>query len=164
MNELKNAGIPPRFYHAKSSNQLKSYYIFGVVGSGKTYEAVGLAKTAIEDGTEVAFFSTAKLFEALRKYNPQDSSDNTMSMLRNRAVLIIDDLGKEKLTEWKYEQLFDIIDHRYGYNKTTIITSNYDLEELAERYGDNVSGQAIVSRIAEMCEQVDMGGKDRRLG
>lgn len=160
---MNKIGIPPKFHQATSSNQVKSYYIFGAVGSGKTYEAVGLAKKALEEGMKVIFYSAAKLFEALREYNHQDPSDYTLSTIRNRDVLIIDDLGKEKLTEWKYEQLFDIIDHRYGFEKTTIITSNYSLSDLAKRYGDNVGGQAIVSRIAEMCEQMDMGGKDRRL-
>ncbi len=164
MQTLDKIGITKKYQNAASTRPIESYFLYGAIGTGKTYEASALAREANRLGMYVRFYSAAGLFNALRSYDPHDGNDYTLECIKNGDVLVIDDLGKEKLTEWKYEQLFDVIDHRYNNEKTTIITSNYLLSELAGIYGDNISGQAIVSRLAEMCKVVDMGGKDRRLG
>jgi DNA replication protein DnaC len=72
-------------------------------------------------------------------------------------VLILDDLGAEKASEWVAETLYILIDDRYGNMKPTVFTSNYSPSELAERLGDR-----IVSRIMEMCRIIEIKTSDKR--
>jgi len=72
--------------------------------------------------------------------------------------LVLDDFGAEKITDWSFSVLYLIIDNRYNNYKKTIITSNYPLNQLAEKLGDD----RIPSRIRAMCYIVKMGGKDKR--
>ena len=72
--------------------------------------------------------------------------------------MIIDDIGAEKLTEFVRQTFYYIINEREQWLKKTIITSNYSLDELDEYIDGRIS-----SRIAGMCEIVELGGKDRRV-
>jgi len=62
--------------------------------------------------------------------------------------LVLDDLGTCKLSEWMFEILYSLINYRYEYLKTTIITSNYSIEQLAELWNDD----RITSRIVRSGE------------
>lgn len=73
-------------------------------------------------------------------------------------VLLLDDIGTERGTDWVLETLYLLIDRRYRELKRTIITSNLNLQQLSQRLDDR-----IVSRIAGMCKVVHMPGMDRRL-
>ena len=72
--------------------------------------------------------------------------------------LVLDDLGAEKTTDWSFSVLYLIIDNRYNNYKKTIITSNFALNQLAGKLGDD----RIPSRIRAMCSIVKMDGDDRR--
>ena len=78
------------------------------------------------------------------------------------ALLALDDLGMERPTEWAMETLSRLIDSRTMEGLPTIITSNYSLGELRDRWG-GMEGARIVSRIAGSCERVEMTGRDRRM-
>lgn len=73
-------------------------------------------------------------------------------------ILFLDDIGTEKTTDWAFQTLYTIIDRRYREFRQTVITSNLSLNELSDRTGDR-----ITSRIAEMCNVIELKGKDRRL-
>ena len=73
---------------------------------------------------------------------------------------MIDDLGTERETPLVQEALYNIIDHRAGYRLPTVITSNLELERVAEHYGE--FGDRLASRIAGMGETLGLVGKDRR--
>lgn len=77
--------------------------------------------------------------------------------MRNVELLILDDIHQEKGSDWVKEQLFITINHRYEQGLPTIITSNFPIEDLAERYT-----QQIASRLMETCKIVEFGGDDRR--
>ena len=85
---------------------------------------------------------------------------------------MLDDFGAERTTEWVAEQLFAIINHRYNEQLSTVITSNYDTDELIcrmsiiDRSGnviDSMQGERVMSRICGMCKTVFIGGTDCRL-
>jgi len=76
----------------------------------------------------------------------------------NTGVLLLDDIGTERGTDWALETIYLLIDRRYREMKRTIITSNLNLQQLSQRLDDR-----ICSRIAGMCKVVQMPGKDRRL-
>ena len=76
----------------------------------------------------------------------------------NTPLLILDDLGAEKTTDWALQSLYIIINKRLSEELQTIITSNLSLDELRDKIGDR-----IASRIAGMCKIVKLTGRDRRL-
>ena len=76
------------------------------------------------------------------------------------SLLVLDDLGKEKPSEWVEETLYEIINARYVRRLPVIITTNVGLKAVETRYPWN--GEAIVSRLFEMCAGVKVGGDDWR--
>ena len=81
--------------------------------------------------------------------------------LINADVVIFDDLGKEKPTEWVQTQYFRIIDGRYNQKKTTSFTSNFELVTLSDRFSE--FGEAIISRLVAMIRDsiVNVNPSDR---
>lgn len=107
------------------------------------------------------FVSVPELLLEIRQAfgaNAEYSEKELISKYASLPVLILDDLGAEKSTEWSMQTLFLIIDRRYRDMKKTIITSNLSLEEIAEKVGDR-----IASRISEMCDVKRIKGEDRRI-
>jgi len=74
---------------------------------------------------------------------------------RSDAIVILDDIGAEKPSEFVEEQLYAIIDLRYRMQRSTLFTSNCTLKQLEGQIGSR-----SVSRIMEMCEGVKVGGED----
>jgi len=76
-------------------------------------------------------------------------------------LLVIDDLGKEKVSEWVEQTLYQVVDSRYREEKPLIVTTNFNPDKLGGRYPE--IGPAMMSRIAEMCDPIFVGGEDRRM-
>ena len=81
-----------------------------------------------------------------------------LSIYMRSPLLILDDLGVEKTTEWALQALYVVVNRRYLDGRQTIITSNLTLDEVREKLGDR-----IASRIVGMCHPVRLTGRDRRL-
>jgi DNA replication protein DnaC len=151
----------------------------GPVGTGKTHAAwLATAEWCAATGTypwpgSVIFQRVTDLLDAFR---PQD--DRTQVRVRDcqaADLLVLDDLGAEKPSEWAAERLYMIIDERYVSCRPLIVTTNYPESRLAARLsglpdgapGRSVAegpGSRIASRLAEMCAVVPMKGADRRMG
>jgi len=101
---------------------------------------------------DFAFVNTPHLLTKIRAgFNSKDLAwedrpEQVLNEYKWRDVLVLDDMGRESPTDWAKSTMFELIDSRYTEGKTTIFTSNYDLDGLAER----VSG-AVADRMAEMC-------------
>lgn len=155
----------PEFNHELKN----SLFIFGMQGRGKTVMAARILweevkRNYIYDDGELkkyAFISVPKLLLELRNtYSTGDNKEfEIIEKYTKVDVLVLDDLGIEKMSDWVYQMLNIIISERYEQLKTTIFTSNYSLDQLAEHLGD----LRISSRIMEMCEIVELTGKDYRL-
>lgn len=140
----------------------------GSFGVGKTHLAAAIANYLIVNKSIPVVFGTvsALLGELKKAYESESiSADRIEKRLCTVELLIIDDLGKEKPTEWLVEKLYLIINSRYENYKPVVITTNLTLDEIEQRVNiaGSYTGSAIVSRLVEMCKIVPMHGQDFRL-
>jgi DNA replication protein DnaC len=139
-------------------------YLWGKVGGGKTGLAWSVARELAQvHGVPGAFVVWRDVLAQLREsFDGGPGPD--MRRLRRVPVLVLDDVGAEKPTEWASEQLAGLVDHRNG-RLWTIYTSNYALSALLERLArdDEVVGKRIVSRIAQGARRIQLEAADRRL-
>ena len=127
----------------------------GRVGTGKTHLACAIAQSLMKDkGIPCKFINSANLIIELK-----DSFD--IKPFVDVEVLIIDDLGKEKGTEWVCEQFYAILNNRYENMRPTIITFEKGLNSLETNYGDK--SKAIISRLTENFNLIVLDGEDFRM-
>lgn len=137
-------------------------YIHGSAGVGKTHIAYALLKAGYEvlhKNTKI--YNTTELLHSMRNdFNKDCNKEYCISneVRDYRGILIFDDIGAEKLSEWVQETFYLIINKRYNDMLPTIFTSNLSVPQLAEHFGDR-----ITSRIVGMCDIVEIKGEDRRL-
>lgn len=138
-------------------------FLWGPYGSGKTGLAVSTMRRHQEHTEEPALFiRVPDLLDSIRAtYSPgsESSEDKVMAALRDLTLVVLDDIGAERPTDWVKEKLYTIIGHRHDAMLDTIFTSNLTLEALAEQIGERT-----VHRIAEMCRVIEVNGPNLRAG
>lgn len=136
----------------------KGLYFVGPVGTGKTMLAVGIMWELMRKYKVATLFTTAPdLLDNMRKDIGADNDDDYIESVKRAELLVMDDLGAERLTEWSEERLFVIVNHRYREGLPTIFTTNVSLDETAARLGVRCD-----SRIDACTDNVVMLGKDQR--
>lgn len=122
----------------------KNLFFTGKTGIGKTFLSNAIAKEIIKNGNTVFYQTSPMLFDELmiNKFKDSDKYYEILNNIMNADLLIIDDFGAESLSESKMKEIFSIINTRLINEKSTIISSNLDLNEIAGAYDDR-----IVSRI-----------------
>ena len=134
-----------------------SIILSGSVGIGKTHLAAAVANYLIDSkNVVVCFGSIVELLDKVRG-EMQMGRDLTKYNMKRSPLLVIDDLGKEKPSEWTNQTLYEVINSRYESQSPMIITTNLSIRELSARY-DN----SVVSRLTEMSRVINMTGDDRR--
>jgi len=148
--------------YSDSFPSARGLIFFGPVGTGKTHLMLAICLAQIAQGRSAIFGTVGALLDTLRATFDGGTvkEADVVRALRNCSLLAIDDLGKEKPTDWVEAQLFDILNYRLAHAKPVLLTCNLGLEVVAKRYVMN--GPAIVSRIHEMCRGVNMEGEDWR--
>lgn len=144
-------------FHKRSPSILMT----GRTGLGKTHLSLAIAKSAINRGFGVIYGSVQTLVSRLEherfdKFKPE-SDENTLHMLCNCDLLILDDLGAEFLTSFVVSVLNEIINFRMMADKPTIISTNLSPEELEARYSERIS-----SRIIGYYHALNFVGRDIR--
>jgi DNA replication protein DnaC len=156
--------------------------LVGSSGLGKTHLAAGILHAlVIEKRVNGLFFDYHDLLKRIQNsYNPSVAATE-LSVLRpvfDAEVLVLDDLGATRPTDWVWDTVAHILNARYGRNQTTIITTNFpnrpslvNREAVAlgsagraargETLGDRI-GDRMRSRLQEMCVVIEMQGEDRR--
>jgi DNA replication protein DnaC len=141
----------------------RGLWLFGDTGTGKTTLAMLISKAALESGRTVAIYSLPKLLARIRRtYDSEPGGDSYLSFferLTSVDLLHIDDLGAEKRSDWVLEQLYALINERYETQRSVLITTNLPHPELEEQIGPRT-----VSRLTQICDEVEVRGDDRRYG
>ena len=150
----------------------------GSIGVGKTHLAVGILQALIaERGAKGVFYDYRDLLKQVQNSYNRGVEVTEMDILKpvfDAEVLVLDELGANKPTEWVWDTVAHILNTRYNDRRTTIITTNYanlppggsDLNApraavREETLGDRI-GERMRSRLQEMCVEVVMIGADFR--
>lgn len=155
-----------KYIDSKAWTENKGFALIGSVGAGKTMLAQIVATEIMKNRNNIIFLPTTSLMAELRAAQFAEGGteyEYRIDRLINADVVIFDDIGKEKPTEWVQNQYFRIIDGRYNLKKTTGFTSNYEFGQLADRFSE--FGDAILSRIIAMTReyQVNVKTSDYRI-
>lgn len=137
----------------------------GTFGAGKTYAACAVLNHLIDSKSVRFVLMDDLLRECKATFNGYETEEAVVNRYANTGVLCIDDLGKERLTEWSLPILFSIINRRYECGKPTIITTNYRGTELLESMtvnGDSTTAKAIISRMSTF-NRIVLESDDRRV-
>jgi DNA replication protein DnaC len=140
----------------------------GGAGRGKTHLAVAALKILIRKGVPCLFIDFHELLAEIRNSYDERSQSAELEILRPVLavdVLLLDDLGSQRTTEWVQDTVFHIINVRYNNKKPLLVTTNLSMEpektSAQETLQDRL-GYRVVSRLYEMCTPIDLDGPDYR--
>ena len=132
---------------------------YGDVGRGKTFYAGCIANRLIEKGVPVLMTNISALITAMTQ-DFEKSKANILKRISCVDLLILDDLGVERDTEYSSEKLQEIIDTRYRSGKPLVVTTNLTPEEL--KNPTDLRYKRVYDRILEMCYPMLVDGASRR--
>ena len=154
--------------HVSKGNGL---FIYGGVGSGKTVWSYKIARHYMEtlagkqwdEKTNPVYFANVpRLLDDLRSAFKDDKAmENLDHAMMFSDIVIFDDLGAENATEWAKDKLYQYIDYRYANCKTSVFTSNKELDSLEERIADRIRGTCtqVEFRMSSKRQFTAQGGK-----
>ena len=122
--------------------------LWGNVGTGKTFIAACIANALIEKGVSVLMTNFSKILNSLSGMFDVDRN-NFIESFNRYSLLIIDDLGIERNSDFALEQVFNVIDSRYRSKKPLIVTTNLTLDEL--KHPKDLAHARIYDRVLERC-------------
>lgn len=135
-----------------------SLLLLGPTGSGKTHQAYGSLRALAVSGIQCRWVaSTAADIYASMRPRPRVDSEEVFERYAKARLLVLDDLGAAKSSEWTEEVNYRLINYRYEHRLPTLITSNVPPRDLGVELGERVA-----SRLVEMAARVVLKGEDRR--
>ncbi|MDO4338383.1 MAG: ATP-binding protein [Eubacteriales bacterium] len=155
-----------RAYHTAKSfveefdRRFQNLFLYGNTGVGKTFLSHCIAKELLDTAHCVLYFSAFDLFDMLAQSAFSRNADTAYGedLIFDCDLLIIDDLGTELTNSFVSSQLFLCINERIMRHKSTVISTNLELESFSETYSERT-----FSRIASNYQMVKLIGKDIRI-
>lgn len=130
----------------------------GSVGTGKSFLAAAIANELIDQGTPCLMTNFSRIISRVSEKFGGDQK--YLDDLNRFDLLIIDDLGVERDTEFTWEKVMNVIDARYRAGLPIIITTNLTMRQLSDQ--SDIRRQRVYSRLKEMCVFLEVQGADRR--
>nr|UVX87043.1 MAG: DnaA protein [Bacteriophage sp.] len=158
--DQKNENIARRYvanFDAMRS-QGTGLLLCGSVGTGKSFLAAAIANELINQGTPCLMTNFSRIISRVSEKFGGDQK--YLDDLNRFDLLIIDDLGSERDTEFTWEKVMNVVDARYRAGLPLIITTNLTLKDLADP--SDIRRQRVFSRLKEMCVFLEVNGADRR--
>lgn len=144
-----------KFGEMKASNQGLIFY--GPVGTGKSYTSACIANALMYKNIPVIMTSFVKILQDIQG---NSNEADYIQILNSASLLIIDDLGTERSTDYALEKVYNVIDSRTRANKPMILTTNLTLEEML--YKADIRYKRVYDRIFETCYPVEISGTSFR--
>jgi len=135
----------------------KWLYLCGTPGTGKTLISLVLAQMLLESEKTVHFTTVTDMLDKLRPSEDFNSREY-FEEIKNVDLLILDDIGQEKSSQWVREKLYMLINHRYNECLPIIFTSNKKIEKLKTQISE-----AVYSRVKSNALFLDLTSDDKRL-
>ena len=151
-----------------TSANVNGLIIMGESGVGKTHLAASIANRLIENDKIVLMGRLTTLLDMIKEtFNDNTKSENELiELYSNIDMIIIDDLGTEKISNWALEKLYTIIENRNENSLPIIITTRFDKQGLIERFSqcqDEQLVDAIISKLYQMCYGVTLKSMKKEL-
>lgn len=153
-----------------SSEAYQSVYLYGNMGTGKTYIAAGACNDHARKKEKVAFIHYPSFCTRMYTSFKDNEYKQEFNRLQYVKFLVIDDIGAESVTEWNRDSiLLPLLSARYDAGLPIWFTSNCDLDTLKIHFAysskgaqDDLKAERILERIETMCKIQPLTGKDRR--
>lgn len=155
-NGTKMPPSPPQVLEWAQRPRGRNLVISGTVGVGKTYMAIGAVRALHFRGWEVVFAPIIELLDALRPSG--GDPDGALEEACHAEVLVLDDVGSERPTDWTAERFYAVVNRRYMEQRPTVVTTNLGRKELQEAVGERVMSRLVGSGAVT----VRLVGPDRR--
>lgn len=166
-NDAAYCKVLDEVWTAYDNNQ--GIFLYGGMGTGKTYLAACAVNEAARKGRSCAFVVWPAFVQKLQTEVKSGEYRDAVSLLGYVPFLVIDDIGAEKVTEWNRDEiLFTILNERCENGRCTWFTSNDDYRRLEDHFAlagdkrEELKAKRIVERIMSMTEPEALTGKDRR--
>lgn len=137
--------------------------LLGPVGTGKTWAATAAARARYEQGAAVEWTTAPQLWHDLR---PDGDSRGRMRAVQTADVLVLDDVGRDKPSDWTLEQLHLVLDHRDRHMLPTVVTSNFAVSPSKTnepKLADRIGRQAASRLLGGDTVGGEVAGDDRRM-
>ena len=129
--------------------------LWGNTGTGKTFAAACIANAALDRGIPAMVTSFPKILGV-----GWDARDKIIGQLNRYKLLVLDDLGAERQSDYALETVYRVVDERYKSGLPLIVTTNLPLSALTKP--KNMDYQRIYDRVLELCTPLYFGGENRR--
>lgn len=163
-NMEKILAFSRNYAHSFGQKQVKNLFFYGNTGLGKTFLSACIAREVSEGGFSVVYDTAGVIFSRFEEQkfsrdmqDIREAKDVTRKYLRC-DLLILDDLGSELTTPFVQSALYQLINTRLIEGRSTIISSNFTMDDLRQRYTPQ-----IISRLEGEYETLPFFGKDIRL-
>lgn len=154
----------------KYGHKSTGFWLVGRMGCGKTHLMGYMTKGLVKKGISVRFINVGEMIANLKNRMRQNGSnlEQIINSVKNSEVLILDDIGTEKITEWVIKEvLYPILNHRMNHGKPTFFTSNLTksqyLQQVSNAEGlNNIDVQRLSERLNTLVKEIQMMGNNRR--